>query len=427
MPNTALPSIDSPTRDSPARVLLGVGGGIAAYKAADLVRRLRERGAEVRVVMTEAATRFVGPMTFQALSGHPVRSGLWDAAAEAAMGHIELARWADRVLIAPASADLIARLAHGIADDLLTTLCLATEAPLALAPAMNRVMWAHPATRANVELLRSRGVAVHGPGAGDQACGEIGEGRMLEPAQLADLLLAPRSRALAGRRVLVTAGPTFEDIDPVRFIGNRSSGRMGFALAGAAAAMDATVVLVAGPSALPTPAGVRRIDVRSAADMHAAVNAEVDGQDVFIAAAAVADYRPAVRAPEKIKKGAAQLPLVLERTEDILADVAARSPRPFVVGFAAETGELEDNARRKLEGKRLDLVAANAVGAPGTGFDAEDNALLLLWPGGRRELGRASKQALAAQLLELVAERLPATDTIDAHGGNRTDACDRST
>ena len=396
------------TTAASARVLLGVGGGIAAYKSADLVRRLRERGAEVRVVMTEAATQFVGPATFQALSGQPVRCSLWDPAAEAAMGHIELARWADRVLIAPASADLIARLAHGLADDLLTTLCLASEAPLALAPAMNRVMWAHPATVANLALLRTRGVAVYGPGEGDQACGEVGAGRMLEPADLAERLLAPApAPLLAGRRLLVTAGPTFEDIDPVRFIGNRSSGRMGFAIAEAARALGAAVTLIAGPCALPTPPGVERRDVRSAAEMHAAVMQAVDGADLFVAAAAVADYTPAAPAGHKLKKTDPDLSLSLLRTRDILAEVAARQPRPFVIGFAAETGALEAHARDKLERKQLDMIAANEVGTPGSGFDAEDNRLLVLWPGGQAQLERASKRALALRLLELAAGRLP--------------------
>ena len=397
-----------PTATAAARVLLGVGGGIAAYKSAELVRRLRERGAEVRVVMTEAATRFVGPATFQAVSGQPVRTSLWDEAAEAAMGHIELARWADRVLVAPATADLLARLAHGLADDLLATLCLATEAPLTLAPAMNRVMWAHPATQANLALLRARGVAILGPGAGGQACGETGEGRMLEPAELAEYLLAPAvAPLLAGRRVLVTAGPTYEDIDPVRFIGNRSSGRMGFALAEAAAAMGATVQLVAGPCALATPPGVQRSDVRSAAQMHAAVMAALPGHDLFVAAAAVADYAPAAAVPHKLKKDAGVPALALARTPDILAEVAAGAPRPFVLGFAAETEALEDNARAKLERKRLDMVAANAVGA-GQGFDSEDNQLLVLWPGGEARLERAPKRVLAAQLLALAAERMQA-------------------
>jgi len=390
-------------------VLLGVGGGIAAYKSADLVRRLRERGAEVRVVMTGSATRFVAPATFQAVSGQPVRTSLWDEAAEAAMGHIELARWADRVLVAPATADLLARLAHGLADDLLTTLCLATEAPLFLAPAMNRAMWAHPATRANLDLLVARGATVLGPASGDQACGEVGEGRMLEPAELAGRVLAPPALLLAGRRVLVTAGPTYEDIDPVRFIGNRSSGRMGFAVAAAAVAMGARVQLVAGPCALPTPPGVVRTDVRSAAEMHQVVLAALPGQDLFVAAAAVADFTPARVAAHKLKKDGGAPALALLPTPDILADVAARAERPFVLGFAAETEALEANARAKLERKRLDMIAANAVG-DGQGFDREDNALLVLWPGGSATLERAPKPVLATRLLALAAERMQATE-----------------
>ncbi|HKF96922.1 MAG TPA: bifunctional phosphopantothenoylcysteine decarboxylase/phosphopantothenate--cysteine ligase CoaBC, partial [Steroidobacteraceae bacterium] len=277
-------------------ILLGVTGGIAAYKSADLVRRLRERGADVQVVMTCAAREFISATTFQALSGRPVRSDLWDASAEAAMGHIELARWADAVLIAPASADFLARLAAGMADDLLTTVCLATEAPIAVAPAMNHLMWANAATRANMVTLGDRGVQIYGPGEGDQACGETGEGRMLEPLDLADrlqALLLPSQGALAGRRVLITAGPTRERIDPVRFISNRSSGKMGFAVAQAAREAGAAVVLVAGPVSLPAPAGVRRVDVESASEMLAAVLRELPGTDLFISTAAVADYRPA--------------------------------------------------------------------------------------------------------------------------------------
>jgi phosphopantothenoylcysteine decarboxylase / phosphopantothenate---cysteine ligase len=387
------------------RLLLGVSGGIAAYKAAEIVRRWRERGGEVRVVMTEAAERFVSATTFQALSGHPVRRSLWDEAAEAAMGHIELARWADRILIAPASADLIARLAHGLADDLLTTLCLASEAPLAIAPAMNRAMWAHPATRANLDLLAARGARVLGPGSGEQACGETGAGRMLEPGEIVDALC---DRRLAGKRVLITAGPTYEDLDPVRFLGNRSSGRMGFAIAAAAAGMGAEVTLVAGPVRLPTPAGVKRIDVRSAEQMRAAVFAALPGQDLFIASAAVADYRPARVAEQKIKKSEGGMSIELVRTPDILAEVAAQSPRPFVVGFAAETENVEAYARGKLERKRLDLIAANRVGDAGCAFDAEDNALSVYWPGGGCEIARAAKPVVAERLLAVALERLGA-------------------
>ena len=396
---------------APTRILLGVTGGIAAYKSADLVRRLRERGAEVQVVMTAAATEFVTPLTFQALSGRPVRTSLWDAAAEASMGHIELARWADRVLVAPATADFIARLAHGIADDLLSTLCLATESPIAIAPAMNRVMWTNAATQANVATLASRGIAILGPGEGGQACGETGAGRMLEPAELADLLLdrspAPTPRpvgSLAGRKVVVTAGPTRERIDPVRFITNRSSGKMGYAVAAAARDAGAEVVIVSGPVNLPAPDGVRRVCVETAEQMLAAVNEEIADTDVFIAAAAVSDYRPLQVSAEKIKKTSDSLLLALSRTPDILATVAAGSPRPFVVGFAAETQNVERNALAKLEGKRLDMIAANQVG-DGLAFDCDDNALTVYWPDGKLELPRAGKAELAARLVALIAER----------------------
>ncbi len=396
----------------PERILVGVGGGIAAYKAAELVRRLRERGVAVRVVMTENATRFVSALTFQALSGEPVRTSLWDEAAEAAMGHIELARWADRIVLAPASADLIARLAHGHADDLLTTLCLASQAPLFVAPAMNRVMWESPALQANVATLVARAVTLLGPGEGAQACGETGAGRMWEPDAIAAAVLEPAPDAivravLAGKRLLLNAGPTFEDLDPVRYLGNRSSGRMGFAIAAQAQRLGMEVVLVAGPVGLATPTGVRRIDVRSAAQMRAAVLDEVPRSDVFIGAAAVADFRPREARDRKIKKtGNAGLVLDLVENPDILAEVAARQDRPFVVGFAAETDEVERHARDKLERKRLDMIAANRVGQAGSGFDAECNALTVLWPGGQAEVGRADKTQVARELLALIAARL---------------------
>ena len=390
-------------------ILLGVTGGIAAYKAPDLVRRLREGGAEVQVVMTAGAREFVTPTTFQAVSGRTVRSDLWDAAAEAAMGHIELARWADVVLIAPASADFLARLAAGLADDLLTTLCLATAAPIAVAPAMNHLMWSNAATRANIATLAARGVQVYGPGEGDQACGETGEGRMLEPLDLAGRLqaLLPADGPLAGRRVLVTAGPTRERIDPVRFISNRSSGKMGFAVAQAAREAGASVVLVAGPVSLPTPAGVTRIDIESAAEMLTAVLRELPGTEVFISTAAVADYRPARAAAQKIKKTTDTLDLAMERTTDVLATVAARSERPFVVGFAAETESVEQNARTKLLKKNLDMIAANEVGHD-KAFDCEDNQLIVLSRGARHELARAGKLALARGLIALIAQELAA-------------------
>jgi phosphopantothenoylcysteine decarboxylase / phosphopantothenate---cysteine ligase len=390
-------------------ILLGVTGGIAAYKSPDLVRRLRERGAEVQVVMTAGAREFVTATTFQAVSGRTVRHDLWDAAAEAAMGHIELARWADAVLIAPASADFLARLATGQAGDLLATLCLATEAPIAVAPAMNHVMWAHPATRANIATLAQRGVHVFGPGAGDQACGESGDGRMLEPTDLAERVAAllPGSGALQGRRVVVTAGPTRERIDPVRFVSNRSSGRMGFAVAQAAREAGATVVLVSGPVGLPTPAGVVRVNVESAADMLAAVLQELPGTDIFISTAAVADYRPAQAAQHKIKKTAPTMDLVLERTADVLATVAARAERPFVVGFAAETQAVEQNALTKLMKKNLDMIAANEVGHD-KAFDCEENELIVLSRAGRHLLPRADKVTLARGFVALVASEFAA-------------------
>lgn len=401
------------------KILLGVSGGIAAYKAAPLARRLIADGAEVRVVMTGGARAFVQPLTFQALTGNPVHVDLLDERAEAAMGHIELARWADRILVAPASANLMAALAHGFAQDLLTTLCLATDAPLTLAPAMNRLMWAHPATRANAELLAARGVAFIGPAAGAQACGETGDGRMVEPDDIADafarsVAAGPGSDAEADERadaagldILVTAGPTREPIDPVRYIGNRSSGKMGFAVARAAARRGARVTLVAGPVSLPTPDGVERIDVETAAEMHAAVTARAHAADVFVSVAAVADYRVAEIAPSKIKKRGETLPLELVRNPDILKDVAAGDPRPFCVGFAAETDDVEAHARAKLRAKRLDLIAANRVGDPAAPvFGAEANALELYWPGGGRAVERASKDEVAGRLLDAVLERL---------------------
>jgi phosphopantothenoylcysteine decarboxylase/phosphopantothenate--cysteine ligase len=393
------------------RILLGVTGGIAAYKSAELTRRLRDRGAEVQVVMTAAAREFVTPMTFQALSGKPVRTDLWDPAAEAAMGHIELARWPQRIVIAPASADFIARLAHGLADDLLTTLCLASDVPVTVVPAMNRLMWANAATQANVATLRARGVTVLGPAEGDQACGETGPGRMLEPVAIVDALYARPSTkaagALAGRKVVVTAGPTRERIDPVRFITNRSSGKMGFAVAEAARDAGAEVVVVSGPVNVATPAGVRRIDVESAEQMLKAVQAEIADTDIFIASAAVSDYRAREVAEHKIKKTSEQLVLELARTPDILATVAAGTPRPFVVGFAAETQNVERNALAKLEGKKLDMIAANQVGE-NLAFDCDDNALTVYWKDGRRELSRAPKCQLAASLVAVIAERYAA-------------------
>ena len=390
-------------------ILLGITGGIAAYKAAELTRLLVTAGAEVRVAMTPAAQTFITPLTLQALSGKPVHTDLLDPAAEAAMGHIELARWADLVVVAPATADFIARLAHGHANDLLATLCLATRAPLVLAPAMNTQMWLHPATRANCATLVERGAELVGPGEGDLACGETGPGRMLDPGELLTALMGRAGGgALSGRHVLVTAGPTREPIDPVRYLSNRSSGKMGFAVARAAARAGARVTLVAGPVALPTPPGVARVDVESAAEMHDAVRDALDDVDIFVATAAVADYRPARTAAEKIKKDATSLGLDLERTADILADVAARDGGPFTVGFAAETHDVADYARAKLEAKHLDMIAANRVG-DGLAFGTEDNELELFWPGGGVRLDRASKQELAQRLIAEIAERYHAT------------------
>ena len=398
------------------RILLGVTGGIAAYKSPDLVRRLRERGAEVQVVMTAAAREFVTATTFQAVSGRPVRTDLWDAAAEAAMGHIELARWAEVVLIAPATADFLARVATGQANDLLTTLCLATQAPVVVAPAMNHIMWSNAATRANVGTLTQRGVHIFGPGSGDQACGEVGEGRMLEPLDLAERIAALQTGAagpLRGRRVVITAGPTRERIDPVRFISNRSSGKMGFAVAQAIREAGAEVVLVSGPVNIPTPSGVRRVDVESAADMLAGVLREIEGADIFISTAAVADYRPARPAEQKIKKTSDTLDLNMERTTDVLATVAARSNRPFVVGFAAETESVEQNARLKLVKKNLDMIAANEVGHD-KAFDCEDNHLIVLTRNGRHDLGKASKVELARKLVAQIVQSYEAARMADA-------------
>ena len=391
------------------RLLLIVSGGIAAYKAPEVVRRLREAGAEVRVVMTPGATRFVTPLTLQAVSGHPVRDELFDAAAEAAMGHIELARWCEAVVVAPATADFLARLRAGLADDLASAICLATTAPLLLAPAMNQQMWQHAATVDNLAVLAARGARLCGPASGSQACGETGPGRMVESADIvaaAGALFA--AGALAGRRVLVTAGPTREALDPVRYISNHSSGKMGYAVAAAARDAGAAVTLVTGPTRLPAPSGVTRIDVESATDMLAAVLGEVAGCDIFIATAAVADYRPAAASEAKLKRDGAPRALELVPNPDILATVAARADAPFTVGFAAETHDVEAHARDKLARKRIDLIAANEVGGE-LGFDSEDNTLLVLWAGGREALPRAPKAILARQLLELVATRYHAS------------------
>ncbi len=394
------------TESSNKRILLGVSGGIAAYKSPDIVRRLRERGFEVRVAMTRAACEFITPLTLQAVSGKPVHTHLLDASAEAAMGHIELARWADTVLIAPASADCLAKLAHGIADDLLSTMCLATSAPIVVAPAMNRQMWDAKATRENVALLSTRGVTFLGPGDGSQACGEVGPGRMLEPADITALIAARyNSDKLRGLSVMVTAGATRESLDPVRFISNLSSGKMGYAVADAAAEAGARVILVSGPTSLETPFGVERVCVSSAGEMFDAVMQRVRDSQIFIGAAAVSDYTPKHYADRKLKKSDDTMTITLVKTRDILAEVAAMDHAPFTVGFAAETNDVETYAKDKLSRKSLDMIAANRVGVPGSGFGSDDNALSVYWTGGTEELGLAPKRHLARRLIGIVADR----------------------
>lgn len=396
------------------RVLLCVGGGIAAYKALELVRRLREAGAQVQVAMTAGAQHFVTPLSFQALSGSPTRTTLWDSAAEASMGHIELARWADRIVIAPATADLLAKLAHGFADDLVTTLCLATTAPITVAPAMNHRMWEHPATQANMATLRARGVQVIGPEDGPLAEGESGPGRLSEPDAIVAALFpqaaAPAvvDQALKGLKVVVSAGPTYEDLDPVRYLGNRSSGKMGFAVADSARRRGAEVVLIAGPVHLATPAGVKRVDVRSAAQMREAVFAAFPA-DIYIGAAAVADYTPRAPAANKIKKSNESLALDLVRTPDILSEVAAQTQGlKLVVGFAAETENVAGYARGKLVAKHLDLIVANRVGVADGGFESDQNAMTAYWQDGERVFNPGAKTRLADDLIELIVERLNA-------------------
>lgn len=397
------------------KILLGVTGGIAAYKTPELVRRLRDRGAAVQVVMTRSAAQFVTETVLQAVSGHPVRMNLWDEQAEAAMGHIELARWADQVLIAPATAEFMARLAAGSAPDLLTTLCLATRAPLSIAPAMNHVMWSHAAVQANRECLQSRGVRILGPAEGDQACGETGLGRMVEPDAIAAALVTDAipagvpagSQPLQGRTVMVTAGPTREAIDPVRFVSNRSSGKMGYAMAQAAAEAGARVVLVSGPVQRPLPQGVERIMIESAEELFAATHARIDDVDIFIAAAAVSDYRPRRVESHKIKKTRAEMTLDLVKSPDILASVAKLAGGPFTVGFAAETNKVREYALAKLAAKQLDMIIANEVGA-GIGLEQDENAAHVYWRNGDQAFPLAHKLALARALIGLIAQQYSA-------------------
>ncbi|QUG77691.1 bifunctional phosphopantothenoylcysteine decarboxylase/phosphopantothenate--cysteine ligase CoaBC [Erwinia sp. E602] len=384
------------------RIVLGVSGGIAAYKTPELVRRLRDRGAEVRVVMTDAAKAFITPLSLQAVSGFPVSDDLLDPAAEAAMGHIELGKWAELVILAPATADLIARVAAGMANDLVTTLCLATAAPIAIAPAMNQQMYRAAATQHNLTVLAERGIAVWGPDSGSQACGDIGPGRMLDPLAIVALAaeLTTPVNDLQHLRIMITAGPTREALDPVRFISNHSSGKMGFAIAAAAAARGAQVTLVAGPVTLPTPAGVTRVDVTTALEMQQAVMDAAAQQQIFIGCAAVADYRAAAIAGDKIKKQGDEITLQMVKNPDIVAGVAALTEaRPYVVGFAAETRNVEEYAQQKRLRKNLDLICANDVAQAGQGFNSDANALHLYWQDGDKALPLTAKPLLGQQLL----------------------------
>ncbi len=393
-------------RLSNKNVLLGVSGGIAAYKSAELVRLLIADGASVRVVMTEAATQFVGPLTFQALSGNPVHTDLLDAQQESAMGHIHLTRWADLLLVAPATANIIAKIRSGLADDLLSALCLASDVPIIVAPAMNRAMWENLATQDNLTCIRDRGIRVLGPNEGAQACGEQGYGRMLEPAEICDVLSSDESAGvLDGVSVLVTAGPTREAIDPVRYLSNHSSGKMGYAVARAAIAAGARVTLVSGPVALDDPGVQRLVRVETAAEMYDQVMQRAVDFDIFVAAAAVADYTPAVVGVNKLKKDPDCLRLSLQKTADILASVAALGDGPFTVGFAAETENLESYAHKKMAAKSIDMIAANWVGRDQQGFNVDTNALEVYWPGGSQSLSLMSKSVLAQRLVEIVVER----------------------
>jgi phosphopantothenoylcysteine decarboxylase/phosphopantothenate--cysteine ligase len=396
-------------------ILLGVSGGIAAYKAAELVRLFKKQGADVRVVMTKSALEFISPLTFQALSGNSVQSELLDTDAENAMGHINLARWADVFIIAPATANIIAKLSYGLADDLLSTLYLAATCPVYLAPAMNQAMWNKAVTQENVEKLKRHGIGIIGPEQGDQACGEIGFGRLSEPVDICKHLmvaldkqaLSP-SQSLQGLNVLISAGPTREPLDPVRYLTNRSSGKMGYALAQAALNAGANVTLVSGPVSLVAPKNVHLIKVETAEQMHEAVISKALENAVYIGAAAVADYSPVIIQAEKIKKQDDQSSLLLRKNKDILADVAKLKKRPFTVGFAAETDHLEVYAQDKLVRKNIDMIAANWVGREQGGFDSEQNALHVFWKTGDKKLVMTTKSQLAEQLINLIAERLHA-------------------
>lgn len=392
------------------RILLGISGGIAAYKCAELTRRLIERGAEVRVVMTTAAKEFITPLTMQAVSGHPVADSLLDPAAEASMGHIELAKWADIVLLAPATADLIARMAAGMGNDLVSTLVLATDSPIAVSPAMNQQMYANLATQENIATLSRRGMHIWGPAAGQQACGDVGMGRMLEPMELVHLCESFfQPKVLEGKSLLITAGPTREALDPVRYVSNHSSGKMGFAIAEAAAQLGAKVTLISGPVSLATPANVERIDIESAEQMHCAVMSKASSHSLFIACAAVADFRPNQVATQKMKKTADEdgMTISMVKNPDIVASVAAMTEqRPFTVGFAAETQDVEKYARGKLERKNLDMICANDVSIQGQGFNSDNNALHLYWKGGDKALPLTAKSELGKAIMLEIVERL---------------------
>ncbi len=386
-------------------MLLGVTGSIAAYKSPDIVRRLRDQGAEVRVVLTASAEKLVSPTVFQAVSGEPVRGDIWDEQAEAAMGHIELAKWADLILIAPATANLIAQLAAGSAENLLTTICLASEASVTLAPSMNQAMWRDAATQANCEVLRKRNVMFIGPDDGEQACGDVGPGRMSEPANIVSRLVrGGASGPFEGLRIMVSAGPTREAIDPVRFVSNRSSGKMGFAMARAAADAGAEVTLIAGPVNLPTPPRIERVDVETTQQMCDEALARMGEMDMYIGAAAISDYRPKQISVQKIKKTADTFVLEMLKCPDLLASVAALKDGPFTVGFAAETEKLEQHASDKLKRKNLDMIVANLVGE-NLCFDSDDNEVIVLWQGGRQPLPLLSKQELARRLVDVIAAR----------------------
>lgn len=392
------------------RILLIISGGIAAYKMPEYIRRIKERGAEVKVVLTSGGKAFITPLTLQAVSGEPVAEDLLDPNAEAAMGHIEFAKWADLVVVAPASADMLATMRAGLAHNLASTLLLATPAPVVVCPAMNQQMYAHPATKENLSVLKARGIDVWGPAIGEQACGDVGAGRMIEPSEMVERTVSAfktKNKLLTGKTLTITAGPTREAIDPVRYISNHSSGKMGFAIAQAAVELGAKVNLIAGPVSLSTPTGAHRVDVKSAQDMHSAALELAQQSDIFIACAAVADYRPEVCAQQKIKKNDDDMTINMVKNPDIVADVASLTKkRPFVIGFAAETQDVEKYALGKLTKKNLDMICANDVSVSNQGFNSDDNALKVYWNGGSKDLPLNSKKQLSYDLLDVVVQQL---------------------